>query len=121
MVVPGPPPAGSHCPLDPPPPTVAIRVRVADSAAAGQELVYRIHVVNRSPAAAHHVTVRNPLPANAAFVRTVPEPALREPELVWHLGTLPPCGCREVVLVLRPTGSGDVRNCAASRSNTASA
>jgi uncharacterized repeat protein (TIGR01451 family) len=91
---------------------VAIRVRVLAAAAAGQELEYHIRVINRSPAAAHHVTVRNPLPANAEFVRAVPEPAQHQPELAWHLGTLPPCACRQIVLVLRPTGTGDVRNCA---------
>src|SRR5262249_55196008 len=60
----------------------------------------------------HHVIVRNPLPANAEFVRATPAPAQAAPELIWRLGTLPPCGCREIVLVLRPTGAGDVRNCA---------
>lgn len=105
-------PGGTPCPVDPPAPQVAIRVRVVAAAAAGQELEYHIRVVNRSPAAAHHVTVRNPLPANAEFVRAVPEPALHQPELAWHLGTLPPCACREIVLVLRPTGAGDVHNCA---------
>ncbi|MBI1914245.1 MAG: DUF11 domain-containing protein [Planctomycetes bacterium] len=99
-------------PLDPPTPTVAIRVRVAATAAPGQELEYRICVTNRSRAAAHHVLVRNPLPANAAFVRATPEPAAREPDLLWRLNTLPPCACREIVLVLRPTGPGDVTNCA---------
>ena len=105
-------PGGTPCPVDPPAPQVAIRVRVVAAAAAGQELEYHICVVNRSSAAAHHVTVRNPLPANAEFVRAVPEPAQRQPELAWHLGTLPPCACRQIVLVMRPTGAGDIRNCA---------
>src|SRR5262245_32245100 len=89
------PAAGTLFPIDPPAPAVSIRVRVAAAAAAGQDLEYRICVTNRSRAAAHHVLVRDPLPANAAFVRAAPEPAQREPELVWHLGTLPPCACRE--------------------------
>lgn len=105
-------PPGTLCPVDPPPPTVALSMRVAAVAAPGQELEYRIRVVNRSSAAAHHVTVRNPQPANAVFVRAAPEPSVRAPELVWRLGTLPPCACREIVLVLRPTGTGDVNNCA---------
>src|SRR5262249_26383167 len=33
-------------------------------------------------------------------------------ELLWQLGTLPPGACREIVLVLVPTGPGDVKNCA---------
>jgi uncharacterized repeat protein (TIGR01451 family) len=115
--VPGPPPAdavppASSCPVDPPTPIVALRVRVPASAAAGQELEYHIHVENRSRAAAHHVLVRDPLPANARFVRAVPEPAEKEPELLWRLGTLEPCACREIVLVLAPTDTGDVQNCA---------
>lgn len=105
-------PGGTPCPVDPPAPQVAIRVRVVAAAAAGQELEYHIRVINRSSAAAHHVTVRNPLPVNAEFVRAVPPPALSQPELAWHLGTLPPCACRQILLVLRPTGAGDIRNCA---------
>lgn len=103
---------GTPCPTDPPAPVVTIRVRVAACASAGQELEYRLCVANASRAAAHHVTVRNPLPANARFVRASPEPNVREPELVWQLGTVEGCQCREIVLVLAPTGGGDVKNCA---------
>jgi uncharacterized repeat protein (TIGR01451 family) len=106
------PPAGAACPADPPTPAVAIRVRVPASAAAGEPLEYHICVENTSRAPAHHVTVRNPLPANARFVRATPPPEAREPELLWRLGTLAPCACREIVLVLEPTGAGDVKNCA---------
>src|SRR5262249_19604516 len=97
---------------DPPTPIVAIRVRVPASAAAGQDLEYHICVENLSAAPAHHVIVRNPLPANARYVRANPEPSAKEPELVWNLGTLEACGCREIVLVLSPTGTGDVLDCA---------
>jgi uncharacterized repeat protein (TIGR01451 family) len=79
---------------------------------AGQELEYRICVENRSPAAAHHVLVRNPLPANARFVRASPEPAVREPELLWRLGTLEGGARQEIVLVLAPTGGEEIKNCA---------
>src|SRR5262245_1681946 len=111
VIVPG-PAAGAPCPVDPPTPVVAIRVRVPACASAGQELEYRICVENCSKAPAHHVLVRNPLPANARFVKANPEPSAREPELVWTLGTLEPCECREICLVLCPTGPGDVKNCA---------
>lgn len=97
---------------DPPTPVVALRVRVPACAAAGQELEYHICVENVSAAPAHHVLVRNPLPAHARFVRAKPEPNSKEPELVWQLGTLAPCACCEIVLVLAPTGTGDVENCA---------
>jgi uncharacterized repeat protein (TIGR01451 family) len=106
------PPLPSSYPVDPPTPAVTLRVRVPATAAAGQDLEYHLHVENCSPAPAHHVLVRNPLPANARFVRAVPEPDEREPELRWRLGTLEPCACREIVLVLAPTGTGDVENSA---------
>jgi uncharacterized repeat protein (TIGR01451 family) len=91
---------------------VAIQVRAPATAAPGQELEYRITVENTSCAPAHHVTVRNPLPANAKFVRATPKPDQAEPELLWRLGTLDACACREIVLVLSPTGAGDVDSCA---------
>lgn len=99
-------------PEDPPAPVVSIRVRVPACAAAGRELEYHLCVENQSAAPAHHVLVRNPLPAHARFVRAKPEPTGKEPELVWQLGTLEPCACCEIVLVLAPTGTGDVVNCA---------
>src|SRR5262245_36017978 len=68
---------GSPCPPDPPTPVVALRVRVPAVAGLGQELEYHICVENSSAAAAHHVLVRNPLPANTRFVRATPEPSTR--------------------------------------------
>jgi uncharacterized repeat protein (TIGR01451 family) len=108
----GPFPPPSPCPVDPPTPAVALRVRVPACVGADQELVYRLCVENCSRAAAHHVLVRNPLPANARFVRAKPEPSAVEPELLWQLGTLAPGACCEICLVLAPTGAGDVKNCA---------
>lgn len=104
--------APADCALDPPTPVVAIRVRVPAYSAPGQEVRYRICVENCSTAAAHHVVVRNPLPANARYVRAEPEPSVREPELVWRLDTLAAGVCKEISLVLAPTGEGDVLNCA---------
>jgi uncharacterized repeat protein (TIGR01451 family) len=99
-------------PADPPVPAVAIRVRVPAAAAPGKELEYRFRVENISQAPAHHVVVRNPLPAHARFVRANPEPDVREPELEWHLKTLEARASKEIVLVVLPTGTGDVKNCA---------
>jgi uncharacterized repeat protein (TIGR01451 family) len=98
-------------PVDPPTPSVSLRVRALASAAAGQSLEYRISVENITRAPAHHVTVRNPLPANATFVSATPNPDQKDPELLWRLGTLEGGARREIVLVLAPTG-GDVTNCA---------
>jgi uncharacterized repeat protein (TIGR01451 family) len=97
---------------DPPTPTVSIRVRVPATVDAGQDLEYHIRVENCSHAPAHHVLVRDPLPASARFVRADPQPTTVEPELTWNLGTLEACACRDITLVLAPTGSGDVQNCA---------
>ncbi|HEV2947394.1 MAG TPA: hypothetical protein VGX70_08455, partial [Gemmataceae bacterium] len=97
---------------DPPTPVVALRIRVPSTAAAGQDLEYRICIENLSAAPAHHVIVRNPVPANARFVRANPEPSSKEPELIWNLGTLAGCACKEIVLVLSPTGTGDIQDCA---------
>jgi uncharacterized repeat protein (TIGR01451 family) len=103
---------GTPCPVDPPTPVVSIHVRAPASAAPGQEVEYRIVVQNNSRAPAHHVLVRNPVPAHARFVRAAPKPDQTDGELVWRLGTLDGCGSREIVLVLSPTGTGDVDNCA---------
>ncbi len=110
----GPPPAlvVPTCPEDPPVPVVAIRVRVAACSAPLQEIEYHICVQNTSAAPAHHVLVRNPLPANARFVRASPEPHSTKPELQWRLGTVAPGACRDLTLVLAPTDECDVKNCA---------
>jgi uncharacterized repeat protein (TIGR01451 family) len=105
-------PPGTTRPVDPPTPVVDLRVRVPAGVGAGQEIEYRICVENHSRADAHHVLVRDPIPANAHFVRATPEPTTREPELTWRLGTLAGGACREIRLVLVPTGDGDVNNCA---------
>jgi uncharacterized repeat protein (TIGR01451 family) len=99
-------------PAGPPVPVVAIRVRVPACAPVNQELEYHITVENCSCAPAHHVLVRNPLPANARFVRANPKPATIDPELRWSLGTLPPGACRSINLVLKPAATGAIKNCA---------
>jgi uncharacterized repeat protein (TIGR01451 family) len=99
-------------PVDPPTPAVSIRVRVPAQVTPGQDLEYRILVENVSRAPAHHVLVRNPLPPHATFVKATPEPTQTTPELQWELKTLAAGERREIVLVLKPTGEGDVTNCA---------
>lgn len=118
-MMPGPvvgPPSGSvevPCPpVDPPSPLVKIRVRVAECSPAGQEIAYHITVENCSPAPAHHVIVRNPVPANCRFVRSSPEPTNKDGELAWDYGTMFPGDCRTIRLVLAPTDTADVKNCA---------
>ncbi len=106
------PAPGSLLPEDPPTPVVAMRVRVPAQVQGQQEIEYRICVENRAPAAAHHVLVRNPLPANVRYVRANPEPTARDPELLWQLGTLAGGTSREILLVLAPTAPGEVKCCA---------
>ena len=107
---------------DLPVPIVALHVRVPATAPVGQELEYHLSIENRSSAAAHHVVLRNPLPPNSRFVRAQPPPVASDPELLWTFGTLEGGGHREVVLVLAPTGTEDLLDCAARfSSNTDSA
>lgn len=109
---PTPVPEAATAPEDPPTPVVAIRVRVPATTVAGKDLEYKICVENCADAPAHHVLVRNPLPANARFVRASPEPSARAPELQWNLGTLKAGERRIIRLVLAASGQGDVNNCA---------
>src|SRR5258708_7457091 len=92
----------SFYPMDPPAPLVSLRIRVPALGSLGQELEYRICVENKADADAHHVLVRNPLPANTRFVSANPKPSALSPELQWNLGTLGPGGCVEIVLILAP-------------------
>jgi uncharacterized repeat protein (TIGR01451 family) len=98
-------------PLDPPAPTVTLKVRVPASSEPGKELEYRYFIENRSPADAHHVIVKNPLPANVKFVRASPAPHQFEPELQWHLETMHGGAKCEISLIVLPTGTGDIKNC----------
>jgi uncharacterized repeat protein (TIGR01451 family) len=111
----GPPPAPlltKTQPEDPPTPAITLRVRVPATAPASKELEYRICAENRSPALAHHVLVRVPLPSGARYVRASPEPAERQPELLWRLGSVAGGGKSEITLVVVPTGAEDVKLCA---------
>ncbi len=103
-------PPGTMQPQDPPTPAVRLQVRVPASVTAGKDLEYRIVVHNDSPAAAHHVRVRDRLPANARFARATPEPATKTPDLTWELDTLEPNASREIVLVVQPDGQGEIKN-----------
>jgi uncharacterized repeat protein (TIGR01451 family) len=99
-------------PLDPPTPTVSLKVRVPACVAPGKEITYKICLENCTGAAAHHVIVKNEIPKGAKFVRSSPEPHATEPELQWRMGTLGP-GCKkDIVLVLLPEGNDDLKNCA---------
>jgi uncharacterized repeat protein (TIGR01451 family) len=106
------PPGTIEVPCDPPAPLVKLKVRVVECAAAGQEIEYRIKVENCSPSAAHSVLVRNPLPANARYVRSSPMPTSQDPDLIWVFGTLESGCSKEICLVLQPTDDCDVHNCA---------
>ncbi len=98
-------------PKYPPPPTVRLKVRVPAQSEPGQGIEYRICVENTSTAEAHHVTVKDALPANARFVRSDPPPSKMEPELIWNLGTVGGGATREIILVVQPTNTDDVKNC----------
>jgi uncharacterized repeat protein (TIGR01451 family) len=99
------------------PPQVTITVKVPSVVAIGQEMEYRLIVQNHSrTAAAHHVFVRDWVPADVELIRAVPEPDPPRPgmekERIWSLKSIEPGGKREIVLTVRPTKLGDLRNCA---------
>lgn len=98
--------------IDPPAPQVRVRVRVPAVAPAGRELTYRLLVENGGRGAANLTRVRATLPAGARFVRATPEPTTLDPEPIWELGTLRGCSTREIVLVVMPPASGELRVCA---------
>ena len=105
------PPLAVDWPLDPPAPTVTLKVRVPACAVPGKEIEYRYFIENCAPADAHHVTVKNPLPANVKYVRASPAPHQMEPELQWRLGTMKGGGKCEISLIVLPLGTEDIKNC----------
>ncbi|MFM7539954.1 MAG: hypothetical protein ACKO9Z_09875 [Planctomycetota bacterium] len=103
---------GTFNPQDPPSPVVTLRVRVPASVSPGGEAVYRIHVDNISPATAHRVRVRNPIPNNARFISADPKPDNDGTELTWLFGSLKPGEQRLITMVLQADGKGDIENTA---------
>jgi uncharacterized repeat protein (TIGR01451 family) len=101
-------PIPSAEPIDPPTPAVSLHVRAPAVSAPGQEIDYRILIENTSKSAAHHVMVRAPLPANAAFVRASPGPSSHDGQVIWELGTLQTGTSKELLLTLKPSDASDV-------------
>src|SRR5262249_45784082 len=99
--------------VDPPPPVVSIHVRAPASIALGKDVEYKLIVENTSTAPAHHVLVSNPVPKNATFVSADPEPEDKAAAVLrWQLNSLAAGARKEIKLVLRPNGDGDVNNVA---------
>jgi len=96
---------------DSPIPMVRLRIKAPACSPMGKEIEYRIKVENCSQADAHHVVVKNALPPNVKLVSASPIPHQKEPELQWHLGTLPAGGCHDIILIVQPLGSWDVKSC----------
>jgi uncharacterized repeat protein (TIGR01451 family) len=104
---------------DPPAPVVRIQVRVPADSPPGDDIKYLITVQNVSPADAHAVTVRNPLPAGVeGAVKAEPpwDPKLsKDPQkqLVWSFGTLKAGQSHKIELTLKPKqGVTEVKNLA---------
>ncbi|MCS7046098.1 MAG: DUF11 domain-containing protein [Gemmataceae bacterium] len=98
-------------PCEPPAPWLTLKMLAPACAAAGREIEYRYIIENCSAGDAHHVLVKNPLPANVRYVRASPVPHQLEPELQWKLGTVKGGGKCEISVVVLPLGPADVRNC----------
>ena len=99
---------------DPPPPVVKIQVRVPADTPPDDEVKYLITVQNVSPSDAHQVSVRNPIPEGAQFVRADPAPSQADPkQVVWSFGTLPGGQTKQITLVLKPKpGATELKNLA---------
>ncbi len=97
---------------DPPAPVVNVRLRVPADINVNQELECKIIVENTSTSPAHHVILHSPLPAGVKFVSASPEPSAKDPELIWKLGTLSANCKQEITIVLLPTTTGAIANCA---------
>jgi uncharacterized repeat protein (TIGR01451 family) len=87
---------------EPPTPTVKISVKGMDTAATGQDLTYRLTVVNTSEARAHNVVVRCPVPRGTKLVKALPEAKGDDRNLEWQLGTLEPSANRIIDVVFKP-------------------
>ncbi|HET6573771.1 MAG TPA: hypothetical protein VFG68_09235 [Fimbriiglobus sp.] len=112
-VVPAPAAVASGVVSDPPTPVVRVQVRVPANVAPGKDVTYKIVVANTSQAHAYRVTVRNPIPETAQFVRAEPKPDKPEAarEVRWTIGMLRAGERREIELVLKPTAEAkEVRN-----------
>ncbi|MFO0865871.1 MAG: hypothetical protein U0744_14680 [Gemmataceae bacterium] len=96
---------------EPPIPMVKLRVKAPACAPMGKEIEYRVKVDNCSQADAHHVVVKAALPVNVKLISASPIPHQKDPELQWHLGTVPAGGCHDIILVVSPVGSWDVKQC----------
>jgi uncharacterized repeat protein (TIGR01451 family) len=97
---------------DPPTPVVSVKMRVPAEVILGKELEYKILVENSSTSPAHHVVLRDALPAGVKYVRASPEPNVKDPELIWRLGTLNGGGKQEIAIVVMPSAAGAIANCA---------
>ncbi|GBD36851.1 Large cysteine-rich periplasmic protein OmcB [bacterium HR36] len=94
-----------------PPATVGVRVLAPASAFAGQIVRCRIRVYNLSPVAVYHVEVRDRLATAVEVVGSSPPAEHRDSLLVWRFDQLRPGEVREIVLQLRPSTAGPLRQC----------
>lgn len=95
-------------------PAVQLRVHAPAVAPNGQELAYRIELINPTRASALKVRLRAPKPALASFVTAEP-PVTEETETewIWDIGTMPAEARREVRLTIRPgPEAGQIKMCA---------
>jgi uncharacterized repeat protein (TIGR01451 family) len=105
-------------PRDPQVPIVRLRVRVPARVQPDKDIEYRLTIENISGADAHHVVVRDRLPAGTRFVRAEPKPSSEKPakggvtDLLWDFGTLKAGQQKGIVLFINPAGTDEVQNSA---------
>jgi len=103
----------SFHPEDPASPTVILQTRVNGTANPNEEVTYRLLVSNPTAGHAHKVQVRQTVPAQGKYIRASPPPTTQSPtELIWQLGTLNAFTNKEIQVVFKADGGGDLESTA---------
>ncbi len=96
---------------DMPVPIIKVKVKAPACWETGKEMEYRIRIENHSPADAHHVVIKESLPASLKILRISPMPQKRFPELEWYWETIPGNGCADIVVSVMPMAVANVKSC----------
>ncbi len=92
---------------------VILQTRVNGTANPNEEVTYRLLVSNPTAGHAHKVQVRQTVPAQGKYIRASPPPTTQSPtELIWQLGTLNAFTNKEIQVVFKADGGGDLESTA---------
>lgn len=83
----------------------------------GVKTIYKIKVTNAGKIPAHHVVVRDILPAGVTYVSSAPEGKFAEGVVTWEIPEIAAGETSEIAVTLNPTVAGDIINAADARSD----